>query len=120
MSGQAGQCLPSLLRLLFLEEAFEGLPIHPAECSEVQSPPRLGIVERDAAVCPARQHEWLFGAYAVDLAVARHAASMKQLAAHPDSPELRAELGVGDDIIDPVIRELELRNWLRFVDSVSG
>ena len=35
----------------------------------------------------------------------------------PDSVELRAELDVGDDIIDPQIREVELRNWLRFIDS---
>jgi hypothetical protein len=26
-------------------------------------------------------------------------------------------LDVGDDIIDPQIRELELRNWLRFIES---
>ncbi|MFN8192716.1 MAG: type 1 glutamine amidotransferase [Nocardioidaceae bacterium] len=70
-----------------------------------------------AARAPALVRE---GFFPDEAAVARHAASMKQLAAHPDSPELRAELGVGDDIIDPVIRELELRNWLRFVDSVSG
>jgi GMP synthase (glutamine-hydrolysing) len=50
-------------------------------------------------------------------AVARHAAAMKALAAHPDSRTLRAELDVGDDLIDPWIRQVELRNWLRFVDS---
>jgi GMP synthase (glutamine-hydrolysing) len=50
-------------------------------------------------------------------AVAVHAARMKELAANPDSAELRAELAVGDAILDPAIRELELRNWLRFVDS---
>jgi GMP synthase (glutamine-hydrolysing) len=50
-------------------------------------------------------------------AVAAHAARMKELAANPDSAELRAELAVGDDILDPAIREVELRNWLRFVDS---
>lgn len=50
-------------------------------------------------------------------AVAAYATRMKELAANPDSAELRAELNVGDDIIDPQIREVELRNWLRFIDS---
>lgn len=50
-------------------------------------------------------------------AVAVYAAKMMALHADPDSVELREELGVGDDIIDPQIRELELRNWLRFIDS---
>lgn len=53
-------------------------------------------------------------------AVVHHAARMKALAATPDSAELRAELGVGDDVIDPRIRQVELRNWLRFVDSRAG
>jgi GMP synthase (glutamine-hydrolysing) len=50
-------------------------------------------------------------------AVAVYAAKMKELAANPDSAELRAWLRVGDDIIDPQIRQLELRNWLRFVGT---
>jgi GMP synthase (glutamine-hydrolysing) len=50
-------------------------------------------------------------------AVATYAARMKELAANPDSAELRAELDVGDDILDPQIRQVELRNWLRFIDS---
>jgi GMP synthase (glutamine-hydrolysing) len=50
-------------------------------------------------------------------AVETYAATMKALSANPDSAELRVELDVGDDIIDPQIRELELRNWLRFIDS---
>ena len=50
-------------------------------------------------------------------AVQVYAAKMKQLAADPDSAQLRAELQVGDDIIDPQLRQVELRNWLRFVDS---
>lgn len=53
-------------------------------------------------------------------AVARYSATMKALAADPDSEVLRAELGVGDDVIDPRIRQVELRNWLRFVDSCAG
>ncbi len=50
-------------------------------------------------------------------AVAAYASDMKALHADPDSSELRDRLEVGDDIIDPRIREVELRNWLRFVDS---
>jgi GMP synthase (glutamine-hydrolysing) len=60
------------------------------------------------------------GFFPDEAAVVAHAARMKDLAANPDSVELRAELDVGDDIIDPQIRELELRNWLRFVDSRAG
>jgi len=50
-------------------------------------------------------------------AVADYASDMKALYANPDSAELRERLEVGDDIIDPQIREIELRNWLRFIDS---
>ncbi len=59
------------------------------------------------------------GFFADEAAVAAYAAKMKELAANPDSAALRAELNVGDDIIDPAIREVELRNWLRFVESRS-
>ncbi len=50
-------------------------------------------------------------------AVANYAADMKALFANPDSAELRERLAVGDDIINPKIRQLELCNWLRFIDS---
>ena len=50
-------------------------------------------------------------------AVASYAAKMRDLAANPDSAALRAELRVGDDILDPQIRQVELRNWLRFIES---
>ena len=53
-------------------------------------------------------------------AVAVHAALMKELFANPGSAELRAALDVGDDIIDREIRELELRNWLRFIEARKG
>ncbi|MEN8113797.1 MAG: type 1 glutamine amidotransferase [Actinomycetota bacterium] len=53
-------------------------------------------------------------------AVAAHAAKLMELHANPDSAELREELDVGDDLIDPQIRELELRNWLRFIESRSA
>jgi GMP synthase (glutamine-hydrolysing) len=60
------------------------------------------------------------GFFPDEAAVATHAGRMKDLAANPGSTELRRELGVGDDIIDPRIRELELRNWLRFIETRVG
>jgi GMP synthase (glutamine-hydrolysing) len=60
------------------------------------------------------------GFFPDDAAVATYAARMKELSANPDSAGLRTELDVGDDIIDPQIRELELRNWLRFIDARAG
>ena len=55
-----------------------------------------------------------------EAAVATYATKMMELAANPESAELREELGVGDDLIDPQIKEVELRNWLRFIDSRAG
>lgn len=60
------------------------------------------------------------GHFADTAAVDEYAAKMMQLASEPDSIALREQLDVGDDIIDPAIRELELRNWLRFIDSRTG
>lgn len=60
------------------------------------------------------------GFFPDEAAVGRYAAAMKELAARPDAAELRTELGVGDDLIDPQIRQVELRNWLRFVDSCTS
>ena len=60
------------------------------------------------------------GIFPDEEAVAVYAAKMKELAADPGSAELRADLNVGDDIIDPAIRQVELRNWLRFIDSRAG
>jgi GMP synthase (glutamine-hydrolysing) len=57
------------------------------------------------------------GLFPDETAVATYAAKMLELSENPDSIELRDELGVGDDLIDPQIREVELRNWLRFIDS---
>ena len=57
------------------------------------------------------------GFFPDEAAVATYAARMKQLSADPDSAELRTELDVGDDVIDPRIREIELRNWLRFIEA---
>ena len=57
------------------------------------------------------------GHFPDEKAVASYAADMKALHANLDSAELRERLEVGDDIIDPRIREVELRNWLRFIGS---
>ena len=57
------------------------------------------------------------GFFPDEAAVTSYAAKMRELAAAPDSAELRTELDVGDDIIDPRIRQVELRNWLRFIDE---
>jgi GMP synthase (glutamine-hydrolysing) len=57
------------------------------------------------------------GLFPDEAAVSAYATRMKDLWADPDSVELRTELDVGDDLIDPRIREVELRNWLRFIDS---
>jgi GMP synthase (glutamine-hydrolysing) len=57
------------------------------------------------------------GFFADEAAVGVYAAKMKELAANPESAALRADLNVGDDVIDPAIRQVELRNWLRLVES---
>ncbi len=57
------------------------------------------------------------GHFPDEQAVIAYAADMKALHAAPDSAELRERLEVDDDIIDPQIREVELRNWLRLIDS---
>ena len=50
-------------------------------------------------------------------AVATYARDMIALHDDPTNETLRDSLGIGDDIIDPKIRELELRNWLRYIES---
>ncbi|MEA2022708.1 MAG: type 1 glutamine amidotransferase [Actinomycetota bacterium] len=60
------------------------------------------------------------GLFPDEAAVATYATKMMELSANPESTELREELGVGDDLIDPRIKEVELRNWLRFIDSRTG
>ncbi len=108
----------------------------PLLATNTHSPVQAAIVEQDGSAFWATQyhpeynlHEMgrLIAARAKALvregffpdeeAVAVYAAKMKALAADPSSAELRAELNVGDDIIDPRIRQVELRNWLRFIDA---
>jgi GMP synthase (glutamine-hydrolysing) len=52
--------------------------------------------------------------------VAVYAADMMALGADPTNAELRSKLDIGDDIINPQIREVELRNWLQFVEGRTG
>lgn len=47
--------------------------------------------------------------------VLRHVELYFSLHRDPSSPRLRAQLGVGDEIIDPSVRERELRNWIEFL-----
>ena len=47
--------------------------------------------------------------------VYRYAEKMLALHENPDSDDLRAELGVGDDLLDPRIRQRELRNWVDYL-----
>ncbi len=48
-------------------------------------------------------------------AVAAYADKMRKLHEQPDSAQLRRELSVGPDILDPEIRECELRNWIDYL-----
>lgn len=57
------------------------------------------------------------GLFPDEASVADYAAKMMELHDNPESESLRDELGVGNDIIDPEIRQLELRNWLQFIDA---
>ncbi|MCP4490553.1 MAG: type 1 glutamine amidotransferase [Gammaproteobacteria bacterium] len=57
------------------------------------------------------------GYFSDEATVASYAANMKALHDKPDSNELRKLLNVGDDIIDTEIREVELRNWLKLIES---
>jgi len=49
--------------------------------------------------------------------VVTYAADMMALHEDPSNEALRIKLAIGDDIVDPEVREVELRNWLRFVTS---
>lgn len=47
--------------------------------------------------------------------VLEFAAKQFALAKDPANADLRAALNVGDDILDPAIREVELRNWIDYL-----
>ncbi|MDH5371368.1 MAG: type 1 glutamine amidotransferase [Acidimicrobiia bacterium] len=131
-------------------EVFDGFIMHldevtrlpdgtPLLATNVHTPIQAAIIEDGAASFWSTQYHPEYNLYEMgrliaargkalvreglfpdETAVAEYAAKMMRLYANPDSTELRAELGVSDDIIDPQIREIELRNWLRFIDSRTG
>lgn len=47
--------------------------------------------------------------------VRAYAAKMRDLHKNPYSTELRNDLNIGDDILDPGIRQQELRNWIDYL-----
>ena len=47
--------------------------------------------------------------------VLAYARDMFALAENPDDPDLRARFDVGDDLLDPHIRQAELRNWIDYL-----
>lgn len=57
------------------------------------------------------------GHFPDEQAVMQYAADMQALHTNPQSAQLRQKLAIGDDIIDPEIRQLELCNWLKFIES---
>lgn len=108
----------------------------PRLATNVHTPVQAAILERETASFWSTQYHPEYNLYEMgrliaaragalvregffsdEAAVAAYASKMLDLAADPDSQILREELGVGDDLIDPQIREVELRNWLRFIDS---
>jgi GMP synthase (glutamine-hydrolysing) len=52
------------------------------------------------------------GFFVATTEVEKLAADMIQLSEQTDSQELRTQLRIGDDILDPAIRQQELRNWI--------
>lgn len=44
--------------------------------------------------------------------VVAYAARLTELYHNPDNEDLRRELNIGDDLLDPTIRQCELRNWI--------
>ncbi len=55
------------------------------------------------------------GFFTNEAEVRLYAEKMEQLHKTPNDKVLRAELDIGDDIIDPQIREQELRNWIDYL-----
>lgn len=69
-----------------------------------------------ARLIQARAEPLVKEGFFVDVdAVQAYANDMFALAANPDDPVLRDKLSVGSDIIDPAIREVELRNWIDYL-----
>jgi len=47
--------------------------------------------------------------------VIEYTQKLKQLHKEPESSILRKELDIGDGVLDPKIKEQELRNWFEFI-----
>jgi GMP synthase (glutamine-hydrolysing) len=82
--------------------------------------PEYNLYEMGRLIAARRAALVREGFFPDEEAVAAYAEKMIALSADPDSTALREELNVGDDLIDPAIREAELRNWLKFVASRSS
>ena len=52
------------------------------------------------------------GFFGSEAEVERYAGRLMELSNTPEDEHLRRELKIGSDILDPHIRETELRNWI--------
>ncbi len=77
--------------------------------------PEYNLLEMGRLIAARAQALVKEGHFPDQAAAAAYASDMKALHTNPESAELRQRLQLGDDIIDPGIREIELRNWLRFI-----
>jgi len=55
------------------------------------------------------------GFFPTEQAVAEYAEKLRTLHENPEDQVLRNELQIGDDIIDPRIRQQEMRNWIDYL-----
>jgi GMP synthase (glutamine-hydrolysing) len=60
------------------------------------------------------------GFFKSEAAVAAVAENMKKLHLNPKDSHLKKELGVGDDILDPRIKEQEFKNWIHYLQQQSN
>lgn len=74
--------------------------------------PEYNLYEMGRLLIARRQALVKEGFFEKEEGVLKMAQQMMELHEHPDSVELRQALDVGDDIIDPRIRQCELRNWI--------
>jgi len=79
--------------------------------------PEYNLLEMGRLIAARAQALVKEGHFPDQAAAAAYASDMKALHTNPESAELRQRLRLGDDIIDPGIREIELRNWLRFIEA---
>jgi GMP synthase (glutamine-hydrolysing) len=77
-----------------------------------QYPPEYHLYEMARLISARAKPLVREGFFATTGEVQTYADKMHALYQSPDSLELRQELDIGDDILDPEIREQELRNWI--------